>query len=560
MGYFCRYAEALQRSRFEFVFIALMIKFVVVNKFKRRIVYGLLWAVCAGLIGVFLPHWPLAQSDVDRAPLEVDAIAADPVLAAAPQPEPPTQAGVVEFPSGAIENERVIHFTNRAAFQDYLEALAAAGAAPLGQIDALLVARVGADAIAAVNPERYGGEEHFSFAVMHPPLPEVDAEWFGRLQAFSQSARSIVGGQLQGTGTGVLVGILDSGINAHPQFDNVHTGHVDLVGAGIAGAGAAHGTAVASIVAGSEGVAPEAELLIVRVLDEQGLGNSFHVAQGIVQAVDLGAQVLNFSLGVYQDTQILREAVAYAHARGVVMVAAAGNDGYTQMPYPAAYSQVLAVTAVDGRGQHALFPNQSAEIDFAAPGVGVLAAQGDQGSVSFSGTSAAAPFVTGTLASMLSSGAVQTGPQAVDLIKRYLDDAGAPGLDPAYGEGLVNWDRLRERDTAALHDLALADVYLSPAALPGTTVPVQVTVQNRGTSWLSAATLRVLLGEAETFDFTLETLGPGRITTRTVHTQLPPQTANQSLSIAAQVVPESDVVDVRLGNNLKIVHFKPTQP
>ena len=531
-------------------------------KFNRRVFFVRVVVLLCALIGLFLSKWQMMEVEENVEYITVEPSSGEVVIDFSELREQPPIALDVPFPEGAIQDEMVVHFSNRQDYLGYLKALDDVGMAPLGQIDELLVVRVGAEAMSGPNPGRYGGQGSFSYRVGRPlPPVEVAPELYAQLQTFSQSARSIVGGRIDGDGSGVRVGILDSGIKPHPQFDDAYIMHIDLVGGGVAGPGAAHGTAVASIVAGAEGVAPAAELFVVRVLDDQGLGNSFHVAEGIVQAVDLGVKVLNLSLGVYQDTQLLREAVRYAHAHNVVMVAAAGNDGYTQMPYPAAYPQVLAVTAVDGFGNQALFPNQSAEIDFAAPGVGVVSAKNDEGTVLFSGTSAAAPFVSGTLASILSANDLLTAAQAVDLMKRYLDDAGAPGVDPVYGGGLVNWDRLRERRTAAVQDVALADIYLSPDALPGTTMPVEVTVQNRGTSWLTSSTLSVLVGEAEeAVDFTIGTLGPGRTTTRKVYTQVPSLDSNEALNIAAQVLPEESIDDVRLENNLKSVYFRPIQP
>jgi hypothetical protein len=466
----------------------------------------------------------------------------------------------VSFPDDAIQGEMIMHFTSRKDYLDYLKILTNAGLAPLGQIDELLVVRIGKDAMSGPNPGLYGGQGSFSYRVERPlPPVEVAPELYAQLRVFGESARSIVGGPVEGDGSGVLVGILDSGIEAHPQFDDVYIVHIDLAGGGVAGPGATHGTAVASIIAGSEGIAPNAELFVVRVLDDEGLGNSFNVAAGIVQAVDMGVDVLNMSLGVYQDTQLLREAVRYAEAHDVIMVAAAGNDGYTRMPYPAAYPQVLSVTAVDEQGRQALFPNQSDKIDFAAPGVGVLTAKEAEGTMLFSGTSAAAPFVSGTLAAILSSETSRSTQEVVDLMKRTLDDAGAPGTDPVYGAGLVNWDRLRERDTAAILDVALADIYLQPDALPGTTMPIEVIVQNRGTTWLTTATLTVVVGESEPVDFTIGTLGPGKTTTRKVYTQVPSIDSTETLDIAAQVVPENPMDDVRLENNTKAVFFRPVQ-
>jgi subtilisin family serine protease len=517
--------------------------------------------VFGGMLGFFLSQRSLLDDEADSQrgaeslPTQPEVVADFPRLAE----QVPSEV-VIDYPPHAIQGEMVLHFSNRKDYLAYLKALANAGLAPIGQIDELMVVRVGDDALAGPHPGNYQAGLSFSYPVARPlPPVEIDSGALASLQAFGQSARAIVGAPVGGDGTGILVGILDSGIKAHSQFDDVYIVHIDLVGGGVAGPGAAHGTSVASIITGSEGIAPAAELFVVRVLDDQGSGNSFHVAEGIVQAVDLGVQVLNMSLGMYQDTQLLREAVRYAHERGVILVAAAGNDGYNQISYPAAYPQVLAVTAIDAAGRQAIFPNQSALIDFAAPGVGVLSANEDFGSVSFSGTSAAAPFVSGTLAALLSADRSRTPSEAIALMKRYLDDAGAPGVDPVYGGGLVDWNRLRERATPGILDAALADIYLSSAALPGTTMPIEVTVQNRGTKWFSNATLSVLVGEAEPVDFTIGSLGPGQTTTRKVYAQVPSRESGVALNVAAQVIPEQMMDDVRLENNIKAVLFQPKQ-
>ena len=467
----------------------------------------------------------------------------------------------LRFPNNAIEGELVVHLSSRKDYLAYLRALADAGIEPLGQIDELMVVRIPEAALLLANFGQYGARASFSYRVKRPAPPvEIAPEAFAGLTGYGASARMITGDPVGGTGEGVIVGILDSGIQAHPQFDDVYIVHIDLAGGGVAGPGAAHGTSVASIITGSEGIAPGTELFVVRVLDDEGLGNSYHVAQGIVQAVDLGVKVINMSLGVYQDTALLRQAVAYAHERGVLMVAAAGNDGYDRMPFPAGYSEVLAVTAVDGSGQQARFPNQSKAIDFAAPGVAILTAKEDEGTTLFSGTSAAAPFVSGTLAALISGDEALPPKEAVEWLQRLLNDQGAPGSDPVYGAGVVDWDRLRERSTVGLLDVALADIYLQPDAQPGTTMPVEVTVQNRGTQWFSDAELEVLIGEAEEpVSFTLGSLGPGQTTTRKVFTTIPPLDTDEVLSLAARVLPENMLDDVRLQNNVKAVTFRPSR-
>lgn len=465
------------------------------------------------------------------------------------------------FPEGAIQGEYVIHFTDYDRYLEYLEMLSSAGLEPLGKIDTLLSVRVSEDVLSRLNHATYGGEEHFSYRIERPlPPAEINPELLARLRAFGESASMIVGGSVDGDGSGILVAILDSGIEDHSYFKNVKIDSIDLTDIGVSGAGADHGTAVASIVAGAAGVAPAADLLVIRVLDDQGVGSSFDLAEGIVRAVDQGAQIINLSLGVYQDTQVLQEAVRYAQARGVLMVAAAGNDGYDQLPYPAAYSEVLSVTAVDGLGQHAVFSNKSKSIDFAAPGVGIFAAAEKAGAQLFSGTSAAAPFVSGTLATLLSGDSTLSPQEAVNLVENYLDEAGAAGPDSVYGGGLLNWDRLRERTMKDVDDLALADIYLQPDAQPGTMMPIEVIVQNRGTSWLAKGKLTILVGESAPVEFTVGNLAPGHTTTRKVHTQVPAMHSDETLQIAARVLAEGDSRDVRPENNVKAVFFRPVQP
>lgn len=470
----------------------------------------------------------------------------------------PADVAAPDFPKGAVSGEYVIHFRNGKDYRAYIAALMAAGYKPMSQIDELLAVRIPEEALLSVDFSRYGARASYSYEVQRPlPPVEIDPAALASLQAYDASARSVVAGTPHGDGSGVIVGILDSGIKAHPQFDDVYIVHIDLAGGGVAGPGAAHGTSVSSIIAGKEGIAPSAELFVVRVLDDEGLGNSYHVAEGIVQAVDLGVKVINLSLGVYQDSLLLRQAVDYAEERGVVLVAAAGNDGFDRMAYPAAYDNVLAVTAVDAAGNQAIFPNQSEQIDFAAPGIGIRTAKEDEGTILFSGTSAAAPFVSGTLASFMSGEEALSSHDAVKLLQRYLNDEGAPGPDPVYGAGVLDWDRLRERATPGILDIALAGIHLGADAQPGTNMPVEVTVQNRGTKWFNEAQLEVLINDAEPVRFSIGTLGPGQITTRKVYAQLPSIDSDESLDLAARVLPEDLNEDVRLENNLKAIQYRP---
>ncbi len=210
------------------------------------------------------------------------------------------------------------------------------------------------------------------------------------------------------TGTGILVAVLDTGVDLqHPDLaDRLQLPGLDVVSGdtvpqdegpppgGAPGLAWGHGTHVAGIVAR---LAPGSRILPVRVLDANGRGNTFLLAYAIEWAVGQGADVINLSLGTPYVSQVLREAIQAAIDRGVVVVAAAGNNNTDTPHYPAAYADVLAVTAVDGANRKASFANYG-WVDLAAPGVGitstVIGPEG-HGYGSWSGTSMAAPFVSG---------------------------------------------------------------------------------------------------------------------------------------------------------------------
>lgn len=191
-----------------------------------------------------------------------------------------------------------------------------------------------------------------------------------------------------------VIAVIDSGVQSDhpalaghvlPGFDFVHgdTNTSDDNG---------HGTAVAGIIAS---VCPRCEILPVKVLDEHRVGDWPTVAAGIVWAADNGAQVINLSIGGAHPADVLGTAVAYALSKGVIVVAAAGNDGADEDFFPASYPGVISVAAVDENGARSPFSNFGGGITVAAPGC-VTAPWLESGySSDFCGTSTAAPFVAG---------------------------------------------------------------------------------------------------------------------------------------------------------------------
>jgi subtilisin family serine protease len=227
-------------------------------------------------------------------------------------------------------------------------------------------------------------------------------------------------------GRGVTVAVLDTGVDASvPDLaGSVTAGPDEVPGADPPGyqPPSQHGTYIASLIAGHGsgagdrsgiiGIAPAARILSVRVIlddSEPGFAQFANapandaVGNGIRYAVQHGASVINMSLGSISPTEDLRAALAYAAAHGVVMVAAAGNDGaaapgYTPFSYPAAFPGVIAAAAVSPDGDRAAFSDENASVVLSAPGVDVFGAGPGGSYVEADGTSPASAEVAGVVA------------------------------------------------------------------------------------------------------------------------------------------------------------------
>jgi subtilisin family serine protease len=334
-------------------------------------------------------------------------------------------------------------------------------------------------------------------------------------------------------GQGVLVAVLDTAIEPVWWLGREQIERVDLVGDGAANG---HGAAVASIVGGRGewlGMAPGAELLAVAVMDADGRGDTFSVARGIVTAADRGARIINLCLGSRGDSDVLREAVAYARARGAVLVAAVGNEAAGAVLYPAAYEGVVGVTAIEGHGTVAGFANRGAGVDLAAPGVGMSVGPGEGGGdVAMSGTSAAAPVVSGLLAALLSENPGLSGDDAVAVLRAYADEAGLPGEDAEYGSGIVNMTRVEERNEPDVVDVAVVRPYVRTHPLYADELLVTLMAQNQGTVPIDRVELQVDRNGARQ-DLVFRGVRPG-------------QTVSHELRIPVRAIPADGLrLDVR---------------
>lgn len=276
-----------------------------------------------------------------------------------------------------------------------------------------------------------------------------------RVTAPQWSQRWLDPGRLHqlGTGAGVRVAVLDTGVDlSHPQLAkateegwDVVTGKagntVDCVG---------HGTAVASLLAARPdgdasliGVAPGARIVPIRV-SEDGTGASSYrdvtparLAEGIHRALTLRAGVIQVSFAVSTDAPALRNAVAEAVRRGVVVVAAVGDET-TAPTYPASYTGVIGVGAVDPSGQRWADSGLGRQVDLMAPGVGVVAAARVGGHIGITGTAAAAALVSGAAALVRAGEPKWTGAQVTQRLLATADGTPGGSHSETYGYGCVN--------------------------------------------------------------------------------------------------------------------------
>ena len=253
------------------------------------------------------------------------------------------------------------------------------------------------------------------------------------------------------TGKGVVVAVVDTGVdyNHEDLKNNIWTNTKEIAGNGKDDDGNGyiddnygwnfadknnntldnngHGTHVSGTIAGENnnygvtGIAYDAKIMPVKVLNESGSGSYSSISKGIRYAVDNGANVINLSLGGTSSNRTLESAIDYASSKGVIVVMAAGNNGDSSPEYPAryAYKSGIAVGAVDKNNNMPDFSNRSGTDEIAyvtAPGVKVYSSVPNNQYATYSGTSMAAPHVAGVVALMLSANPNLTDAQVRQIV------------------------------------------------------------------------------------------------------------------------------------------------
>lgn len=252
-------------------------------------------------------------------------------------------------------------------------------------------------------------------------------------------------------GKGVKIAVLDTAGD---------TNHSDLVPNVKKGANftsypdydaAQHGTHCAGIIAalnndiGVVGVAPEAEVYLVKVLGDNGSGSFEGIAKGIDWCIENKIDIISMSLGSNYNAPEMEAAVNKAYEKNITMVCAAGNDS-RDVDFPGAYEKTIAVGSIDKDKNISYFSSPGQEVDIAAPGGKIRSTIPDDRYAEFSGTSMATPFVVGVLALMISKHRnskqnktpIDTPDQIREHLLRCADDAGRIGKDEYFGYGIVN--------------------------------------------------------------------------------------------------------------------------
>lgn len=342
-------------------------------------------------------------------------------------------------------------------------------------------------------PEVEWVEPNYLREVMRAPAgePYQQSQWgLRRIQA--EQAWSMATGSPE-----VIVAVLDTGIDrTHPDLAGTLVAGYDFLGDDSdPDDDSGHGTFNAGVIGAGgtsrvKGVARGVRIMPIKVLDAEGKGPNSAVAQGLVYAVDHGARVVNMSFGNPVTSRLEAQAIRYAHDKGAVLVAAAGNTANQDnaIIYPAAHEQVLAVAAIDEEDNVPDFSQHHPYVGVSAPGVGILstyrreAGYGDYATAS--GTSAAAPHVSGLAALILSANPGLTNTQVKTILQATAEDLGVPGKDEYYGAGVINAFKALLAATTGATPAATATP--APPTTPSTDPipsPAATTPTRSGTVW-----------------------------------------------------------------------------
>ena len=521
------------------------------------------WLIAGGLVASIFFGWLLGRSPWDDVPKQAVqiAVAKNEALTerqwgnvtSSTTRKSGYRADEEAMAQGALPGQRSLRFASAEAMQAFLARMGDR-VRVLDRIDSLHALRISFLDPADLRDLLDGSEELGMIYPAYVPNPSGGMVQADAVPLGNQLLQWLGLKQLDLTlGQGVRIAILDTGVVPHPAYGSVNNvfivpgleNYADWNG---------HGTAAASLILGNSttvpGAAPGATLTSWRVADDSGSSDSWKIAQAIIQAADAGNQIISISMGSYGDSVMLRDAVLYAQNKNAVIIASSGNDGLTQSAFPAGYPDVIAAVAVDAQNNHLLFSNQSSQAALSAPGWGVTAAHPGDRVTSFSGTSASAPILAGTVAAVMSAKGL-TAQQALAAIYQMTNETGAAGPDPFTGAGAVNLGRILRSDTSQIADAAAASNVITPPQA-GSIAQVQVNIQNQGTTTLSNVPVTVTSPSGVT-NLTVPSLAPGAVKSYQIGLSNSLFANGQSVKVTTQIG-SSDAV---LYNNLRTTTYSP---
>ncbi|MFE8696472.1 S8 family serine peptidase [Cytobacillus sp. FJAT-53684] len=260
----------------------------------------------------------------------------------------------------------------------------------------------------------------------------------------------------------VKVGVIDTGIDAnHSELKNKLIANVNIFDPLQKGKPDSHGTHVSGIIAaekgngvGGYGIAPNSDIVSIDVFNQSFFVTDYMIAEGVLEAIKQKVKVINMSLGSYYPSPIIKDAVQKAIDSGIVVVAAAGNDGANVLNYPAAFEGVISVGATDEKNQLAFFSTFGPSVDVVAPGQKVYAPVYDSSRGSsfteMSGTSMASPVVAGAVSLLLSKYPNLSPYQVEYILTKTAKDIGDKGYDLKYGYGMIDLVKMLSFDPKAI--------------------------------------------------------------------------------------------------------------
>ncbi|MFJ7637353.1 S8 family peptidase [Peribacillus sp. NPDC097225] len=246
----------------------------------------------------------------------------------------------------------------------------------------------------------------------------------------------------------IIVAVIDNGADLnHPDLKGKFFAPYNMVNLSPHLPAGEHGTHVAGIIAatmnngaGGTGVAPNTRIMPINIFRGE-YGYSSDLIYAIYYAVEYGANIINMSLGGFNYSYSEDQAIQYAHDMGLVIVAAAGNEDTYWNSYPASYENVISVSATSKKDRIADYSNYGTNIDLAAPGDSIYSTLPYKSYGYMTGTSMAAPIVTGVAALVWGNKPTLKNTQVEERLFSTSDDLGKKGKDDLYGNGRVNAKR-----------------------------------------------------------------------------------------------------------------------